>query len=85
MTIFEVDFIFCCSCFVPGIFKLSFHAIKKNFEFAYFMHRKHPKKPSDINNFKEKKSMFVCCFDHLAEVMYLDTLNYLYYYKSVFY
>ena len=29
--------------------------------------------------------MFFCCFDHLAEVVYLDTVDYLHYYKSVFY
>ena len=49
------------------------------------MHRGYPKKPFDIDNFKRQKSMFVCCFDHLAEAVYLDTVDYLHYYKFVFY
>ena len=88
MARFEVDFIFCCPCFFPNIFESRFHAIKsikKKFEFAYFVHRRHPKKPFNIDSFKSEKSKFVCCFDHLAEAMYLDTVDCLQYYKSVFY
>ena len=32
-----------------------------------------------------EKSMFVCCFDHLIESVYLDTVDCLHYYNSVFY
>ena len=85
MAIFEVDFIFCCPCFVPDIFKSRFHEIRRNFEFSSFVHRRHLKKPFDIDNFREQKSMFVCCFDHLAEAIYLDFVDCLHYYKSIFY
>ena len=70
MVIFEVNFIFCCPA-VPVS--------------AYFVHRRHPKKHFDVDNFERKKSLFVLCFDHLAEAMYLNTVDCLYYYKSVFY
>ena len=69
MVTFEVNFIFCCPCFIPDIFETRFHSIKKNFEFGHSVHRRHPKKPFDIKNFAKGKSMFVCCFDHLTEAV----------------
>ena len=60
MATLQVNFIFCCPCFAPDIFETRFHSIKKNFEFAHFVHRRHPKKPFDIKNFqRENPCLFV--------------------------
>ena len=85
MAIFEVDFIFCCPCFVSEIFESRFFTYKKSLEFAFFVHRRNPKKVFDIENFEKDGPMLITCFEHLCDTMYFDTVNCLYYYKATFY
>ena len=85
MVIFEVDFIFCCPCFVPDIFYWRFIAYKKNFEFACFVHRRNPRKVFDIDDSKKEGSMLITCFEHFFEAMYFDTFDCLHYYRATFY
>ena len=39
----------------------------------------------EVDNFKNEKSMFFCCFDHLSEGMHFDTKDCLHYYRRVFF
>ena len=59
IAIFEPDFIFCCPSFVPDIFDLRFLGYKKSDEIIFFVHRRNPKKVSDIDNFKKDSSMLI--------------------------
>ena len=82
MAIYEFDFIFCCPSSVSDIFESRFFAFKKKFEFACFVHRRHPKKTFDVYNFRIDKSMFICCFDHLTNALYFDFVDCLHYQGS---
>ena len=78
MAIFEVDFIFCCSCLCP-IFLIQDLWGTKNFELTCFAHRRNTKKVFGIDNFKKDSSMPIACIEHLCESMYFGTCVCLYY------
>ena len=52
MTLFDVDFIFCCPCFIFDIQK-ALSKSTKNYEIAPCVGRMH------VDHFKEKKYIFV--------------------------
>ena len=79
MATFEVDFIFCCPCFVTSVFDLRFYNLRKNFEFSHFIHRRNRREAFDIDNFPGERTMFVSCFMHLSDEMVLDSLECLHY------
>lgn len=81
----EVDFVFCCSCFVSDIFYLRFMRYENFFEITHFIHRRHSRLEFDFDNFEMDGSMLITCFDHLKEAMYSDAKNCLHYYKRTFY
>ena len=69
MVIFEVNFIFCLPLCL-FLPTLCIRDIQRNILMLTILKGKNP---------------FVLCFDHLAEAMYLNTVDCLYYYNSVFY
>lgn len=82
MAMFEVDFIFCCPCFVLAFPIWDF----KNFvEFFHFIYRRNRREACDIVNFPSKKNMLVSCFLHLSAAMDLDSLECLHCNTCVFY
>ena len=85
MAIFDTEFIFCCSCLCLIFFVQCIKITKKKSEFACFVNRQNPTKSFDIDNFKNENSMFITCFEHLGQSMYLDNCVSLHYYKSTFY
>ena len=67
-------FCFFCPCFVSDVQ----HAIArstKNYEIGSYVNGKHVVKNFENDYFKNEKSVFVCCFDHLVDDMRFDTKN----------
>ena len=85
MTIYGVNFIFCCPCYVDDIFDISCLSYKQNYEFVHFIRRRDPRPLFDVDDFKEKKTMLVSCFLHSTDSMYLDSLECLHYNRRVYY
>ena len=84
MAIFDVDFVISCRCFVSDVQ----HAIlrsTKNYETGAYVNGKHALKNFEIDYFKNEKSLFVCCFDHLVDGMRFNTKNCLLYTRRVFF
>ena len=84
MAIFDVDFVFYYSCFVSDVQ----HAIArstKNYEIGAYVNGKHVAQNFKTDYFKNEKSVFVCCFDHLVEGMRFNTKNGLHYTRRVFF
>ena len=84
MVIFDVDFVFSCPYFVSNVR----HAIvisTKNYEIGAYVNGKHVVKSFEIDYFKNEKSVFVCCFDHLVDGMRFDGKNCLHYSRRGFF
>ena len=84
MTIFDVDFVFSCTCFVSDVQ----HAIArstKNYEIGAYVNSKHVVKNFEIDYFKNEKSVFVCHFDNLVDGTRFNTKNCLHYTRRVFF
>ena len=74
MAVIDVDFVFSCSCFVSNI-QCAMERSTKNFEIATHISSNHVIKNFKVDYFKNEKSIFVCCFDHLLNDMYYDPKN----------
>ena len=84
MTEFGVNFVFSGPCFVPDI-QCAIERSAKNYEIVVHIISDHVIKNFEVDYFKNKKSIFVCCFDHLFDGMYYDTKNYSHYHRRVFF
>ena len=78
MPLFDVDFVFSCSCFVSEI-QESLLRSRKNYVIAAYVGRMH------VDHFKEKRTIFVCYFYHILEGMQFDTCNCLHFYKMAYF
>ena len=85
MAIFEVDFIFCCPCFIDDIFETRYFSYIKKYEFEHFVRRRHPKELFDVDDFQDEKTILISYFIHFGDSMYLDLLECLQYNKKVYY
>ena len=64
------------------------HAIlrsTKDYEIGAYVNAKHVVKNFEIDFFKNGKSAFVCCFDHLVDGMRFNTKSCLHYTRRVFF
>lgn len=66
MAIYDVDFIFYCPCFFSDIFETRYLSYNKNYEFEHFICRRYPNEDLDVDDFRNDKTIFVCCFFHLG-------------------
>ena len=78
IAIFDVDFVFSCPCFVSDVQHATARSTE-NYEIGAYVNGKHVVKNFEIDYFKNEKSVFVCCFDHLVGGMRFDTKNCLHY------
>ena len=84
MAIFDIDFVFSYPYFVPDVLN-AIERSTKNFEIGAFGNRNHVLTSLEIHKFKNEKSMFICCFDHLLDSMHFGTKSCLHYYRRVFF
>ena len=85
MATFEVDFIFCCPCFVTSLFNLISHNLRKNLEFSHLFIGEIEERCLTLTIFQVNETMFVSYFMHLSDAMDLDSLECLHYNRRVFY
>ena len=71
LAVFDIGFVFSCPWFVPDI-QCAIERFTKNYEIAAHSGN-HFVKNFDVDYFKNEKSIFVCCFNHLLDGMYFDT------------
>ena len=67
MVLFDVDFVFSCSCFVPNI-QCAIERSTKNYEIAAHISSNHVIENFEVDYFNNEKSIFACCFDHLSRI-----------------
>ena len=84
LAIFDVDFVFSCPCFVSDV-QHAFARSTKSHEIGVYVNGKHVVKNFEIDYFKNEKSVFFCCFDHLVDGMRFDTKNCLHYTRRCFF
>ena len=78
MPLFDVDFVFSCSCFVSETQEALLRS-KKNCVIVACVGKIH------VNHFKEERTIFVCYLYHVLEDMQFDTCNCLHCYKRAYF
>ena len=84
MLIFDVEFIFCCPCFIRDIAMTMETKCIKNYHFGCFLHRA-TKKSFRLENFHSTNERLFTCYDHLFEVMYYYLMSCLHYNRKTFF
>ena len=84
MARFDVDFIFCCPCFVSEVHDSIFLNFNFNYECIAFCKRKNSRKRFEHEMFVGCKC-FIVILARLSEEMYDDNLTCLYYNRGDFY
>ena len=84
MPIFDVEFIFCCLCFVKDIEVAIETKCVKNYHFGCFCHRT-AANSFRLENFHLTNEQLFTCYYYLCLGIYFDSVNWLHYYKKVFF
>ena len=84
MPIFDVEFIFCCLCFAEDIEVAINTKYVKNYHFGCFCHRT-AANSFRLENFHLTDEQMFTCYYYLCLGIYFDSINWLHYYKKVFF
>ena len=72
MTIFDVNLIFSCTCFVVDLFDSLYMNFEFNYQYIFFVQRRSKKKDHITEIFLDSRSIMITCFEQLCELIVFD-------------